>query len=153
MLYAHIKALEARLDKEKKAFNSENNTDYFCWLLVSTNYIVVNLEYKYLRHNADVKAEEKISYDNMIASFKSSNGYDGSNAHWLKKAIELRNRLAHLGIPNIIVDAKNTKFLEQVIEGDYFQAKKCFLESSRFLQAIDDPVVEFPGIGFIGKRS
>jgi len=147
ILSNHIAKLEERLKNFKGPLSASNNLDYYCWLLLKANYIFNKIEYKYFRYHAEESVTEHIGVDKIIDSlkndFKKDPDYNCSNWRYIHAVIELRHKLAHFGVPNIVGESKkDPKFLEKIIwKGDFKEAQKYFEKADEFLNKMLDPVV------------
>jgi hypothetical protein len=74
--------------------------------------------------------------DSLKKDFKKDLDYDCSNWRYIHAVIELRHKLAHFGIPNIVGESKkDPKFLEKIIwKGDYKEAQKYFKKADEILK-------------------
>lgn len=155
ILYSHIQKLEKRVLDIQQRDDVKSNPDYYCWLLLNSILLAQVLEHKYLRHNPNVLPEQKneYTYGKMIEFVKVQLREENrSDLQYLHSVMELRNRLMHLGTPNLIVKAKDQNFLKLVLdEGDYKKASDYFHKAQDFLENIPDPVVPIGHFGQIGR--
>lgn len=156
ILSNHIEKLRERLEKLQEPLSASSNLDYYCWLLLNANFVFHMIEYKYFRYHAEKPITEHIRVDELIRSlkkdFKKTPDYNHNNWRYIHAVIELRHRLAHVGIPNIVVEPiRDPKYLNTIIfNGDLKQAKRYFAKVREFLNTMVDPVIILPGFAQIG---
>lgn len=152
ILSNHIKILYDRLSHKGSNFTAENDTDYYSWLTLNVISISQELEHKYYRHNPNHSPKNnQLPYKNIIDYFKIHLDLENKNKlHYVYSTMELRHRIIHLGVPNLIINVKNKKFIQNVLDGDYKLAEKYFQKAMTLLWKIPDPIAELPGICQIG---
>lgn len=155
ILYSHIQELKKRVLDIRQGDDVKSDPDYYCWLLLNSVLIAQVLEHKYLRHNPNVLPEQKneYTYEKMIQFVKKQLSKENqSDLQYLHSVIELRNRLMHLGTPNLIVEPEAKEFLNLVLDkGDYKKASDYFHKAQKLIENIPDPIIPIGRFGQIGR--
>jgi len=131
ILFGHITKLQLGLDKlGSQKRNIVVDTDFFCWLMLYSNYIITRLESLYQMKGENRLQDKGISALVMLFVKDLQKHKVIFDEEKIETAVELRHSFFHFGIPNLVrvkmnAQVKNT--VKRCLE-DYVFAKHLFEE-------------------------
>lgn len=150
ILRFHIAYLHKKISSQP-----ETDTEYYCWLLLNCLFIYQKMEHIYIRMNPSTKDLTTIKKSDILQNIKNNfdNDTKAKELQKIYKIIELRDRLVHLGVPNmdVLVTSKYRDDINDIYKGNMINAEKLFNDAQIILKKIELPPVEIVATDKNGK--